>query len=870
MKRLGVKCLGPIVLSAIWLSGEVLAEGFASDSVTEPVVIREGSVTRAVGLTLLPSEAGVRILVDGLAFEDVSGWTWKGRDIAADIRNALADGSAVLHETGVGFEIEWRSPPSELKGNPDGRLTVEALSQGVAVTAAATAGCPAQTEFGEATRPLLSLDPRCKYGSNVCLQPGKRHTGMDFPGNGDAIAIAAGLVIRVEQMNAHDHGMGNNVSVRHVLPGPNCATIYSSYSHLQSIGSNIAVGQSVAKGQSIGTIGGSGNGNPNAFAPHLHLEVKSRAVSGNPFGVGLHFKSCSSAPLHARRNTCWRYVGNADSPRRAPDDYGYLNPAGYLNKTFEQPVYRQVSAGQSHTCALTVSNTLSCWGDNADGQAVPPSGAFKQVSAGMGSPPYRIVPVPPAPGPRPGPDSSAHTCALRADQSLACWGDNYFAQANPPRGTFKQVDSGGLHGCAIQANDTVVCWGDNREGQTDAPTGQFKQLSAGSTHNCAIKKDDTLVCWGYGQSSPPAGTFKQVSAGNDHTCAVRTDNTLTCWGSNSVGQATPPVGKFKQVAADYARTCGLRLDKSVTCWPANDAPAGRFLHLEAGGGHTCGLKEDNTVLCWGANSFGKASAPAGRFKQISAATLYYNTDFWRNQRDLNICAIRLDNSLECWGGHPSPPAGQFKQVSAGIGFACALGMDDTLSCWGAIVTPPGGLYGQVSAGQSHACAVKSDNSVVCWGYNSFAQANPPAGAFRQVSAGDSHSCAIKMDGMVACWGANQFNQASPPSGTFQQVSAGVASTCGLRTDNTLACWGKIDRPPEGQFKQVSAGGTVFYFDGLSVAARACALTLNNRAVCWGFGSSNPSGTFVQVIQGSDYACGIRTDGFVNCWGGIVR
>ena len=32
-----------------------------------------------------------------------------------------------------------------------------------------------------------------------------------------------------------------------------------------------------------------------------------------------------------------------------------------------------------------------------------------------------------------------HTCSIRTDGSVACWGDDYFDQSSPPAGTFSQV-----------------------------------------------------------------------------------------------------------------------------------------------------------------------------------------------------------------------------------------------------------------------------------------------------------------------------------------------------------------------------------------------------------------------------------------------
>ena len=41
-----------------------------------------------------------------------------------------------------------------------------------------------------------------------------------------------------------------------------------------------------------------------------------------------------------------------------------------------------ISAGYWHTCGLKSDGTVVCWGYNYDGQASPPAGAFTQVSTG--------------------------------------------------------------------------------------------------------------------------------------------------------------------------------------------------------------------------------------------------------------------------------------------------------------------------------------------------------------------------------------------------------------------------------------------------------------------------------------------------------
>jgi len=190
----------------------------------------------------------------------------------------------------------------------------------------------------------------------------------------------------------------------------------------------------------------------------------------------------------------------------------------------------QVSAGGTHTCALKTDGTVVCWGWNSSGQATVPAGltSVAQVSAG-----------------------GEHTCALKTDGTVVCWGDNGDGQATVPGGltSVAQVSAGETHTCALKTDGTVVCWGDNFFGQTTVPAGlaSVAQVSAGLYHTCALKTDGTVVCWGYsdpGQTTVPAGlaSVAQVSAGGLHTCALKTDGTVVCWGDNSFGETTVPGG----------------------------------------------------------------------------------------------------------------------------------------------------------------------------------------------------------------------------------------------------------------------------------------------------------------------------------------
>jgi hypothetical protein len=215
--------------------------------------------------------------------------------------------------------------------------------------------------------------------------------------------------------------------------------------------------------------------------------------------------------------------------------------------------FEAVSAGGKHTCAIRIDGDLVCWGDDSAGQldGIPTTamwGPFQSVAAG-----------------------GKHTCAIRTRGTLACWGDDSSGQvSDAPRYTvhwywhwgwhlhrhwirYLAVASGGAHSCAIRIDGDLVCWGDDSAGQLDGiPQGSFKAVAAGGKHTCAIRTDGTLACWGDDSAGQldevPTGEFESVSAGGSHTCAVRTTGEVVCWGDNTYGQSQP-----EMVAAELPR-----------------------------------------------------------------------------------------------------------------------------------------------------------------------------------------------------------------------------------------------------------------------------------------------------------------------------
>ena len=78
-----------------------------------------------------------------------------------------------------------------------------------------------------------------------------------------------------------------------------------------------------------------------------------------------------------------------------------------------------------------------------------------------------------------------HTCTVRTDGMLGCWGYNGSAQTNVPTTTqdapFVQIDAGSSHTCAVKTDGTLACWGSSYGGYTNIPptVSPFVQVSDG-------------------------------------------------------------------------------------------------------------------------------------------------------------------------------------------------------------------------------------------------------------------------------------------------------------------------------------------------------------------------------------------------------
>ncbi len=211
-----------------------------------------------------------------------------------------------------------------------------------------------------------------------------------------------------------------------------------------------------------------------------------------------------------------------------------------------------------------------------------------------------------------------HTCAVLADESVACFGDRIesdYPSRVPTESDISDTSTVGFgYGCALRHSSSVSCWGDGpsrKYNKPDEKTGLWMDfeltdvevLSVGWLHACAIGKDKgDVYCFGNNTSGQLGdATFEsragpvrvaglkgvsEVACGWFHTCAVVEGGRVACWGDGSLGQLGPGA-------------------TAATNTPVMVEGLDRVEDLAAGMGHTCALKKDGTVYCFGLNNRGQ-------------------------------------------------------------------------------------------------------------------------------------------------------------------------------------------------------------------------------------------------------------------------
>jgi alpha-tubulin suppressor-like RCC1 family protein len=235
-----------------------------------------------------------------------------------------------------------------------------------------------------------------------------------------------------------------------------------------------------------------------------------------------------------------------------------------------------IAAGGFHSCALFRGGSVKCWGGDSEGQlgngSNAESGRPSPVDVSNLTDAVAIV------------AGARHTCALIEGGTVKCWGFDLHGQIGtgddgqvskqspvdvPGLDSVIVLGAGTSHTCALRSNGEVLCWGwdahgqigDGDDDQADelAPvpvmtSAAATQIAVGEAHSCAVLAGGSVECWGWdrdgqigdgddGQADhmSPTGVLdlediEAVSAGFGSTCALDRSGKVFCWGLDEDGQ----------------------------------------------------------------------------------------------------------------------------------------------------------------------------------------------------------------------------------------------------------------------------------------------------------------------------------------------
>jgi alpha-tubulin suppressor-like RCC1 family protein len=606
-----------------------------------------------------------------------------------------------------------------------------------------------------------------------------------------------------------------------------------------------------------------------------------------------------------RAGTLWCWGKSTNGPLGLGATTEALTPAQVGSATD----WLRIDAGNEHVCGVRGDNTLWCWGYNNNGQLGDASLDNRTTPVQIGAAIWSRVSA-----------GDAHTCAVSTASRLYCWGlndggrlgDGTVTQRTSPTEvsgaltTWTDVSAGGAHTCGLKNDSTLWCWGANGEGQVGiaAPADQHTPVSpsgmtswatvaAGGAFTCATTSLGELWCWGAGGSGQLArgsrapstvplyitAGIPKVSAGSWTACGIGNDGAGACWGTwagsaflgNPTISAQPNPRRvgwqsdWQSASTNGQTSCAVRgTADDLYCWGDNTSGdlgigsvithglpqfvAGGAMAASAGG---CYINASGEMYCWGLN----ANGFVGDGSEVSRTSLVRigSERAWKSvaRGSGHSCAISVAGELWCWGYNNGGRVGD-GSVTQKILLPVRIGSE---SDWTG-----------VAPGASHTCGVRG-GELWCWGDNAFGQLGTgvfggqalsparvgSASDWTDVWSGDgaNANCARRSGGSVWCWGENTYGQlglgdkdnrnepTQLATSDWSLISMAYKTACGVRGDGELFCWG------DNTYGQLGLG----HFNERTTPDRI------GGAADW-----------IHVDVGGETACGVKGTGYLYCWG----
>ena len=468
------------------------------------------------------------------------------------------------------------------------------------------------------------------------------------------------------------------------------------------------------------------------------------------------------------------------------------------DNTFPSPalVSSPPSVAMDRSCYVSSNGTVSC-------NTYLPMGSAIAVSYG-------------------GDSSSGHSCVLSDSGVVRCWGYNSNGQVGGGDSTRPFVPApahiSGLTGVAsmyanedstavLLADGSVFAWGYHYELLDGFQVGSYGKMAATPAHvdwagdgYDDMVMDDRIVYlhspadgWtsARNRTLDPAGGvlaggdsgLQVVNVVDPFTFARKADGTVVVSATGTYGSGNVVFGNdmAPYTLGDVVEVTGSTGSVGVAL----------------GGGHACMWFGDGTVECWGNNGDGQlGDGLAGTSAALPVSPVFGVQPFVVDAcaRGSQTCARTDTGHVYCWGRGsatgqasvafpvqlPAAVTG-VEHILCGAMFGCASSADTTW-CWGSGVTyddtvwemtglPPvrklvGG--GSTSSDDGFACALTTSDEVYCWGNNDLGQVGVDSdqdsfdlpqklnlSGVSDLVAGDYHACALLQSGDLYCWGSRE-------------------------------------------------------------------------------------------------------------------
>lgn len=570
--------------------------------------------------------------------------------------------------------------------------------------------------------------------------------------------------------------------------------------------------------------------------------------------------------------------------------------------------WEAIDAGGEHVCGISAGE-LYCWGRNDRAQVAPISG---DVATPI------LISVPDGPSRWTAVSAGLETTCAIGDGKLYCWGGNRDgvagvgssdAEIREPTAAASDltdwiaVDVGSTHACGVSAAAGVYCWGNGFNGRS-GPSASIFQLSpvlalaepsvavaASEEATCAATAAGVLMCWGrnadgeLGPSNPTVGEsatpliastiigWTAVTAAEDKLCGLAGD-AVYCWGRANLGGLGNGVwtdeDRFGKVLTG-ARAVSLGWNRDVDVFGVDRR------ELELG----CALAGTD-IACWGDNRYGQLGRGGATMalapEEIAGGLPWLKLSLGQSH-GCGIVNGVVGGTLFCWGSTTSGQTIGMQTGSSTPRTPCMENLDCDLG------TPKSidlalDVTG-VATGTAHTCALHGSGLISCWGDNGrgqlgsnamapFKREVPPPGGrpWRQlIATGRDGQCASPGGPEVWCWG-NVLSQHAPMRETalegVRAIGAGDGMACVLDGGGLLHCAGNNGQGQFGTGKPPGFCGDTACNNGET--ASSCSLDC-------GAGPLTPTGRAYAALAVSatrPFACGLRPDGGVECWGANER